>query len=144
MLKKSKYIPFSQRTGYVLVEANDNLLKDYMENKKMLVICWASWCHVCTSETSEIDQFINKNPDKQVIIVSHDNKKEDIENYLKENDLKWFVIYDRDRIIRKSLDPQATTIPATYLLDKKGNVINTYKSKMTLDELTRFYKGESI
>lgn len=140
----SKYIPTNSRTSYIIKDATEELLKPYYDNKNILVIAFASWCHNCNDEKDSINTFMKNNPDVEVIMVSHDENKADVEKYLQENDLNWFVIFDSKKTIRYSLDPESTSIPHTFLVDKTGKVLNSHKGTLTLDNLTRFYNGEKI
>lgn len=144
LFKNSAYIPYSQRQNYVIKDFNDDYLKDYLTNKNILVVCWASWCPNCKEDATAINEFIKQNQDIEVIIVAQDPKKSDVENYLKENNRNWFVIFDADKKIREKLDPGKNTIPNAYLVNKEGEVINKYEGKMTYDQLQRFYNGETI
>ncbi|MCX8074862.1 MAG: TlpA family protein disulfide reductase [Clostridia bacterium] len=140
----SKYVDSSDRSSFILYDVDESLLKDYYENRKMLVICWASWCENCLSEIDQLNRFIINNSDKEVIIVSHDNNKDELITFLRQNNLKWFVIYDKDKTIRKSLDPESSSIPHSFLIDQNKKIINSYKGTMNYEQLNKFYNGESI
>lgn len=144
LFSKTSYVPYNQRQSYIIKDVNDDFLSKYLSDKNVLVICWASWCSNCKEDANAISEFIKQKPDAEIIIVAHDPEESDLEAYLKENSRNWFVIYDPEKKIREHLDPGKTTIPNTYLLNKKGEVINKYEGKMTYDELTRFYNGETI
>jgi hypothetical protein len=77
-------------------------------------------------------------------VVSHDRNKEDLVKYISDNNLKWFVIFDTNWIIRRELDPQANSVPNTYLLDNKGTIVNHYSGKMDIEKLRKFIKGENV
>lgn len=138
----SLYVPYSQRQSYVIRDVSDSLLSDYLNNKVTLVLCMATWCTNCKEDASAISEFMKQNPDVQVIIVAQDPEKSDVESYLKETNQNWFVIFDPKKTIRAYLDPGKTTIPNTYLLNEKGEVINKYEGKMSYDELVDFYNNE--
>ena len=52
-----------------------------------------------------MNEYIKSNPYKSIIIVSHDDTKDDVKKYLEENGYNWFVILDSEKTIRESIDP---------------------------------------
>lgn len=139
----SLYVSYNERQSYVIKNVSDSLLSEYQSSKDMVVICMATWCTNCKEDADAISEFIKQNPDIEVIIVAQDPEKSDVENFLKETNRNWFVIFDPDKTIRAHLDPGKTTIPNTYLLNKKGEVINKYEGTMTYDQLVDFYHAKT-
>lgn len=125
----TQYIPINKREDYILYSANDILLKDYLSKKNTLIIFWASWCHYCIEETSTLNDFMLKNPNIPVIVISHDTDQSDLEEYLTKNQLHWFVIWDSDKMIREQIDPNSTGIPYLYLLKKDQTILKTKRAK---------------
>lgn len=138
----SKYVYLTNRNSYILQNVNDNLLKNYYKDEKIMVVFFASWCHYCVEEEHELNNFITNNPLKKIIVVSHDKNYEDMENYLKDKNFKWFVIYDKDKKIRTHIDPGISGIPATYLIDTNGKIIGYKKGKLTEEEFLKLYNNE--
>ncbi len=140
----SPYIPIAKRESSIIVDVDDSLLSKYYTEDKILVIFWASWCSNCQSETDTITRFIQENNDATVIIVSHDNDKSDLEEYVNNNNLNWYIIYDRLRSIRNSIDPDSTFIPNTYVLDRTGAILNHHVGLLEYDDLVKLYNLENL
>lgn len=140
----NKYIETNSRKGYILKTVDDSLLKNYLPNKKTMVLFWASWCSYCNNESKFINEFIEKNSEVPVIIVSHDDNRNDIKDYLDTVKPNWFVLFDKSRSIRKHYAPSITTVPYAILLDDSGKLINSHAGEMTYDELVDFYNGKVI
>lgn len=139
---KCDYVYLNNRTSYQINIADENFLNKYYGNKKTMVIFMASWCKYCNEEKDALNEFIQNNPDKKIIVVSHDKNYDDINNFLKENNFNWFVILDKDKTIRNNIDPGANGIPSAYLLDRRGNIIGYKRGELTKDEFLPFYNNE--
>lgn len=129
------------RDEYIIRNVDETLLENYLQpGKNTIVAFMASWCPHCKEEGPALNEFMLKNKNANVIVVSHDTKIENIVTFLDENEeYNWFVIYDKERTIRNSIDPKASTIPRTYLLDENGNVIDKITTTATFDDLTNLY-----
>lgn len=136
-----EYVYLTNRESYIIHNVSNNFLDDYYGNEKTMIIFSASWCKYCVEEQEQLNSFITNNPDKKIIIVSHDKSYEELENYLKINNFNWFVIYDKDKTIRNHIDPGSSGIPSSYLLDKDGEIIGYSKGKKTESEFLKFYNN---
>lgn len=147
LFSNSNYIPAAtgvRKDSYVIEIPDVNLLSKYQdEGQDMLVICMASWCHFCQEEAEDLNKFINNNPTKKIIVVSHDETKDDIESFLINHNYNWFVIFDPDTLIRTSLDSESTGIPAAYLLDSNSNILNSHVGKLDYDGIKDLYNYEN-
>lgn len=136
---KTKYIPTTKRTSYVLANVDDTFLNSYLQRKNTLIIFFATWCDHCINEKDTITKLYNNNPDIPVIVVSHDKSLEDLDNYLKENNLNWFVIFDPNKNIREKIDKNSSGIPYLYLIDKNSDVIDKLNFPFNYDDILNFY-----
>ncbi len=132
--------------NYSIHTADDTFLDKYIDkNNNTLVVFWSSLCSHCLNEAEELNNFIvSNNTNLKIIIVSHDYEYSDLEEYLKEHNYNWNVILDTDKTIRNHIDPGASGIPASYLLNKNGEIINYYKGELNFDEFTKFINLENI
>lgn len=142
IFNKSDYIFSKDRQSYIIQNADENFLNNYYGNENTMVVFSASWCKYCVEEQNDLNNFIKNNPDKKVIIVSHDKTYEDLEKYLKTNNFNWFIIFDKDKTIREHIDSGSKGIPSSYLLNKKGKIIGFTKGVMTESEFLQFYNNE--
>lgn len=137
-----KYVYLNDRENYIIQNVDNSFLDDYYNDENTMVVFTASWCKYCVEEQNELNNFIINNPDKKVIIVSHDKTYEDLENYLKTNNFNWFVIFDKDKTIRNHIDPGSNGIPSTYLLNKSGKMIGFSIGTKNENEFLQFYNNE--
>lgn len=144
IFKKNKDITIAKnRKSYVISE--DRILSNFTNKEdKTLIIFWATWCSYCVDEAEALNEYISSNPYKSIIVVSHDDNKDELKNYLEEKGYNWFVIFDPEKTIREALEPGSTGIPSSYLLDKDGKIINFHKGKLTTNEFTSFFNGVEI
>lgn len=131
------------RKNYIITD--DKNLSNYInKDEKTLVIFWATWCSYCLEESNELNEYIKSNPYKSIIVVSHDDNKDDVINYLEENGYNWFVILDPEKTIRENIDPGSSGIPSSYLLNSDMNILNFHKGKLSIDQFVSFYNELEI
>ena len=115
--------------------------KNFFTSKKNLLIMFASWCPNCQEEISEIEKILKhykNSKDVNVVLIAHeyDNTVTDLID-LVENDVdfgKVEIKIDLGRVIRKTIDPEASTIPISYVVDKNGKVLEVHNESLTLEK----------
>ncbi|MDO5969127.1 TlpA disulfide reductase family protein [Flavivirga aquimarina] len=111
-------------------------------NKTYIINFWAMWCAPCVKELPYIQQYANKNPDAEIILISLDFP-EDIETklkpFLKEKNITSKVILlddpDSNTWIDK-IDPNwSGAIPFTIIFNnkKRGFFEHTFSSLEDLE-----------
>lgn len=127
------------------------VVNDYDEkfftSKKNLLIMFASWCPNCQEEIGEIEKILNyykNNSNVNVILIAHEYN-DTVNNLISllENDVDFGnaeVKLDLKRIIRKTIDPKASTIPISYVVDNKGNVLDVFNDSLTLEKAIEMLK----
>lgn len=100
-------------------------LKESM-GKITIIDFWASWCKPCRAENPNVVRVYNKYHDKglNIIGVSLDRNKDHWTKAISQDNLEWNHVSH----LKFWQDPIAKTygvrsIPATFILDEKGNVI---------------------
>ena len=109
-------------------DGNELALKDAM-GKYTIIDFWASWCRPCRMENPNVVRVYNKYHDKglNIISVSLDKagQKERWLKAIKDDNMDWYHVSNlkfwQDPIAKQY---SVRSIPATFLLDEQGNIID--------------------
>ncbi len=117
----------------IINEYDENMFKGH----KSLIFFWASWCSHCQEEYEVVKTAISEyqNRGYNIYVISHDYEESELAEFMKNNDLNYEVYFDESRIIRKNINPEASSVPLTYLLDENANLIASHDGPITLNEL---------
>lgn len=117
----------------IVTEYNENMFKGH----KSLIFFWASWCSHCQEEFDVLKTALSDYQDRgfKIFVISHDYDVNELARYMKDNDLNYEVYFDEQRIIRKNINPEASSVPLTYILNENGKLVDSYESAITLEEL---------
>lgn len=99
----------------------DGILPD-IKNKVVLVDFWASWCGPCKQSFPTLDELQKKyGPQGFVIIaVSVDEKKSDMDDFLKEHPVSFTTLRDGgQKLVEKT---EVSAMPSSFLIDASGKV----------------------
>lgn len=119
----------------IVEEYDENMFKGH----KSIIFFWASWCSHCREEMPVLKTVISDYQDKgyEVYLVSHDNEIEELSNFMKSEDLNYDVYFDIKRVIRANFNPEASSVPLTYIIDENAKLIDSHSGTITLDELNK-------
>jgi peroxiredoxin len=98
------------------------------ENKVVLLEFWATWCPPCKASVPELIEIQKRYEAKEftVIGISVDHAQ-NLSNHLNEFSRAYHINYPvligNDDVARKY---NVTSIPVSFLIDKKGKIINSY------------------
>lgn len=122
--------------------------KNFFTSKKNLLIMFGSWCEHCKEEIKDIEEIVKyykNSKDIKVILIAHEYEdtvedlKSMVENDVDFSDMEVFI--DLKRIIRKTIDPEASTVPISYVVDNDGSILVKHDSAITLDKAKEMLNG---
>jgi len=100
------------------VKLLDNTVYKVPNNKPIILHFWATWCPTCKFEASNIEKI---SKDYEVITVAvQSGTKEEIENYLNDNNLTFKVINDAEGYYSRKFNIKA--FPTTFIYDSEKNL----------------------
>lgn len=124
--------------------------KSLFSAKKNLLIMFGSWCPNCQEELAEVEkilEYYKDNKNVNILVIAHEFNNTDypltgiislIENDVKFGNIE--VLVDFGRVIRKAIDPEASTVPISYVVDKSGEILATHAQTLTLAKAKEMLK----
>ncbi len=118
-----------------------------MKGKVVLIDCWASWCVPCLKEMpriKELYQQYNKQGFEVIgICLDEASKKKPAADFLNRHQITWPQRFEGKGFYKDSFTAEHNLkgLPAVFLLDKEGNVVDRNARGERLDGLIRKYLG---
>lgn len=93
-----------------------------LKGRVVLIDFWASWCDPCREEMPELNTLYRELKAKgvEIIGVSIDRDRENVDAFLKKHPVLFPVIHDKDKDIADDFKPRA--MPTAFILDQEGVV----------------------
>lgn len=93
-----------------------------IKGKVVLLNIWATWCGPCLKEMPSFKKLIKEVDAENVVLlaVSIDQKRSDLLNFVKKNDYPFQYLHDPAAKVRSLF---YGAVPATFIINKKGNVV---------------------
>lgn len=116
---------------------------DYVstQHRVILINFWATWCPPCIAEMPSLEKLYDDYKDKIVFLFVSNEDGEKISKFMRKHDYS-FKTYKAISQYPDNFD--VTSIPRTFLIDKKGNIVidktgasnwNSEKVRATIDQL---------
>ncbi|KOO51530.1 TlpA disulfide reductase family protein [Viridibacillus arvi] len=107
-------------------------LSNYV-GKKVILNFWATWCPPCKEEVPHMQKVYEeyKNQGVEILAVNVTNKdkgEEAVAQFVKEHGLTFKVLLDEEGFVGSTY--QVLTLPTTYVIDTKGNMVDIIKGPM--------------
>lgn len=106
-----------------------------------LVMFWATWCGPCRREITHVQEIYKQYHDRgfDVVGISVDEDREELEEFLDQQDIPWTIVYDQARTEGKKGETMGDrygimSIPETILVDREGKVVATEIRGSQLEE----------
>ena len=130
--KEKKYPSLVNSMGSSLVDklGKTTRTRTLTNKDNVLIYFSAKWCAPCRKFTPDLIEFYNKNKDKlgfEVVLVSIDSSKEEMDSYMKDYDMPWLAVPFKKHENRQKLKEiyGAESIPCLVLVDRDGKVISS-------------------
>lgn len=93
-----------------------------LKGKVVILDIWATWCGPCVAMIPHEREMVDKFKGKPFVLVSisADEKKETLENFLKEKEMPWTHWWEGRRPTGILKDWNVTFFPTIYVLDANG------------------------
>ena len=122
----------------------DSIRLSSMKGKVFLLDFWASWCVPCRFNNKNLVKLYSKYKDKgfEILGVSLDDNKKAWQRAVNKDKLTWRQINDSKGWDAMSAAKwQVDAIPASFLVDKDGNVVAINAEKQELEDKVRQLLG---
>ncbi len=103
-----------------------------------LIDFWATWCNDCISNNKKLLKVYNRFATKgfRIVQISLDDNHNDLDIAVKRDSLNWIHIVDYKQWESPIIDSfHINSIPANYLIDSKGIIVNQNLTPKELNEL---------
>lgn len=97
-------------------------LPEFLKGKVVLLDFWASWCEPCKASFPVMDELQKQYGPRGLVVlaINVDEKKSDMEGFLKKNAATFAIVRDGSQ----KLVAQAgiVTMPSSFLVDQEGRI----------------------
>jgi thiol-disulfide isomerase/thioredoxin len=104
----------------VVDSAGKSVSLEQYKGKIVFVNFWASWCPPCIAEMPSMQKLYDDYQDKIVFLFVTTDPFEKANAFLVKENLNLPIYHS---VTNPPLELESTTIPATYLIDKHGNIV---------------------
>jgi thiol-disulfide isomerase/thioredoxin len=115
----------------------DSLTLESFKGKVILLDFWASWCGPCRAANKQQLKLYSKYKARgfEIFSVSLDENKKDWQKAITKDKITWLQVNDpRGWDAQTAMRWNISQLPTTYLINKKGDVVNIDLDGKALDE----------
>lgn len=112
-------------------------LSDF-KGKKVYLNFFATWCSPCKAEMPEIQKLYEETKDSDLVILAVDLGEDSgtVSNFINNKKYSFNVLLDSNNLVAEKY--QITSIPASYFIDKDGNIIDKHIGGMTIQDMKSY------
>jgi thiol-disulfide isomerase/thioredoxin len=116
-------------------------LPDTLKGRVILLDFWASWCGPCKKSFPAMEELHKQYAGRglTIIAVSVDEKREDMERFLKAENVSFTVVRDAGQKLVAAADVSA--MPTSFLFDRAGKIRYVHKGFVG-DETVKEYQEQ--
>ncbi|GMT47373.1 MAG: thiol:disulfide interchange protein [bacterium] len=94
--------------------------------KVILLNFWATWCPPCIAEIPKLNDLRKRYAEKNFVIVavSTDRSLSTVKKFIRKHPVSFIVLHDSS--IKVSRKYNVFSIPTTFLIDKKGKIVEKF------------------
>ena len=119
------------------MQGNKHRLSDY-KGQGVFLNFWGTWCKPCETEMPYINNQYQQFKDKGVQVLAVDISESNlaVNQFASRYKLDFPIMIDTDKQVMSAygIDP----LPATFLIDKNGEVVKYYTGQLTEDTVREF------
>lgn len=136
---KQKVAVGAQAPDFALVDmqGNKHQLSDY-QGQGVFLNFWGTWCPPCKKEMPYINNQYHQYKDKGVQVLTVDIQESElaVNQFAERLKLDFPIMIDTDKEVMNTygIDP----LPATFLIDKNGKVVEYYTGELTEEKVREF------
>jgi len=134
------------RLDFSLPDVNGNSIQlSSMKGKVFLLDFWASWCVPCRFSNKSLVKLYSKYKDKgfEILGVSLDDNKKDWKRAMTHDKIRWVQVNDTNGWnALPAVKWQVDALPASFLIDKGGNVVAINPEKDELEKKLKELLGQ--
>ncbi len=119
------------------LDGNEVSLSDFV-GQVVLVNNWATWCPPCREEMPEFKAYFDKYKDEglQIVAVEAGQPEAEVRAFVQDQGLEFIVLLDP---LNQSLDTfQNSSLPNSWVLDKRGNLRMAWLGAINLPTLEKY------
>lgn len=122
--------------GFDSLLMDGSVLKaEQLAGRPLLVIFWATWCPICRKELPQIEKLHQRYKARgfEVLAVSIDAEREEVDEYLKDNKYGFLFTMRSER--HTQIFGVTKTPPRLFLIDRQGVLRFRHLGELGMDKL---------
>lgn len=109
-----------------------------MRDKNVILNFWATWCGYCVIEMPDLQKLQEAHKDDLLVLtVNVGESKEDVQKFMKENNLNLTVVLDEKMNVANTYGIRS--YPTTIAVNKKGEAVSGYVGMLTYEQMEQLY-----